>query len=396
MRAAVRAPPPHSCYSRRRATLLDARYVLDHMPQRRAPPRTAGLRAPPAAAAASVSASFRRTPPLRVAGRAACPAASVPYLFRTLLPIPTAFRSTTRVRLTSPAFLPSRRNFEGYIPQSCSGSSLQIYSQSSLLSLSPSSALVVSSQLNSSDVAQRSEEWFALRKDKLTTSTFSTALGFWAGNRRSELWSEKVFGSTEIKLEDAARSAMNWGTVNESVAIEQYTSITGRSVGSLGFAVHTEANFGWLGASPDGVLGCDPDGGILEVKCPFNKGKPELALPWRAMPYYYMPQVQGLMEIMGRDWVELYCWTPNGSSVFRVPRDRGYWELIHEVLRDFWWGNVMPARELVLLGKEAEARSFEPQPKHRLTNLVIFRSRKLASEAKLLCKDIGGHVEFFP
>jgi putative phage-type endonuclease len=273
---------------------------------------------------------------------------------------------------------------------------LQIYSQSSLLSLSPSSALVVSSQLNSSDVAQRSEEWFALRKDKLTTSTFSTALGFWAGNRRSELWSEKVFGSTEIKLEDAARSAMNWGTVNESVAIEQYTSITGRSVGSLGFAVHTEANFGWLGASPDGVLGCDPDGGILEVKCPYNKGKPELALPWRAMPYYYMPQVQGLMEIMGRDWVELYCWTPNGSSVFRVPRDRGYWELIHEVLRDFWWGNVMPARELVLLGKEAEARSFEPQPKHRLTNLVIFRSRKLASEAKLLCKDIGGHVEFFP
>uniref|UniRef100_I1QGQ7 YqaJ viral recombinase domain-containing protein n=2 Tax=Oryza glaberrima TaxID=4538 RepID=I1QGQ7_ORYGL len=366
------------------------------MPQRRAPPRTAGLRAPPAAAAASVSASSRRTPPLRVAGRAACPAASVPYLFRTLLPIPTAFRSTVRVRLTSPAFLPSRRNFEGYIPQSCSGSSLQIYSQSSLLSLSPSSALVVSSQLNSSDVAQRSEEWFALRKDKLTTSTFSTALGFWAGNRRSELWSEKVFGSTEIKLEDAARSAMNWGTVNESVAIEQYTSITGRSVGSLGFAVHTEANFGWLGASPDGVLGCDPDGGILEVKCPFNKGKPELALPWRAMPYYYMPQVQGLMEIMGRDWVELYCWTPNGSSVFRVPRDRGYWELIHEVLRDFWWGNVMPARELVLLGKEAEARSFEPQPKHRLTNLVIFRSRKLASEAKLLCKDIGGHVEFFP
>jgi hypothetical protein len=55
----------------------------------------------------------------------------------------------------------------------------------------------------------------------------------------------------------------------------------------------------------------------------------------------------------------------------------------------------MPARELVLLGKEDEARSFEPQPKHRLTNLVLFRNRKLASEAKLLCMDVGGHVEFF-
>ncbi|KAG8082425.1 hypothetical protein GUJ93_ZPchr0014g47171 [Zizania palustris] len=395
MRAAVSSPAPH-CYARRRrgVTLRDARYVLDHMPQRRAPPHAAGLRAP----ASSAAARRLPPPPPRVAERAAAcrPAAPVPYLFRILLPIPTAFRSRPRVRLTPSAFLPSRRNFEGYIPRSCSGSSLQIYSRSSVLSLSPSSALMVSSELTSSNVAQRSEEWFALRKDKLTTSTFSTALGFWAGNRRSELWNEKVFGSTKIKLADAAISAMNWGTVNESAAIEQYTSITGRLVGSLGFAVHTEANFGWLGASPDGVLGCDQDGGILEVKCPFNKGKPELALPWRVMPYYYMPQVQGLMEIMGRDWVDLYCWTPNGSSLFRVPRDRGYWELIHDVLREFWWGNVMPARELMLLGKAAEASSFEPQPKHRLTNLVIVKSRKLASEAKLLCKDVGGHVEFFP
>ena len=255
---------------------------------------------------------------------------------------------------------------------------------------------MVSAQLPSSDVAQRSEEWFALRKDKLTTSTFSTALDFWAGNRRSELWSEKVFGPSDIKLADSAKSAMAWGTNHESMAVEQYTTITGRSVGSLGFAVHTEVNSGWLGASPDGILGCDPDGGILEVKCPYNKGKPEIALPWRLVPYYYMPQVQGLMEIMGRDWVDLYCWTPNGSSLFRVPRDRAYWELIHEVLREFWWGNVMPSRELLLLGKEAEARSFEPQPKHRLTNLVLYRSRKMASEAKLLCRDVGGHVEFFP
>uniref|UniRef100_A0ACD5URU4 Uncharacterized protein n=1 Tax=Avena sativa TaxID=4498 RepID=A0ACD5URU4_AVESA len=353
------------------------------------------MAASPQAAAAGRHALSRGAAPPRPASSLALPRRAVSCLFRTLLPIPTAFCSTPRVRLIPSASLP-RRNFEGYIPRSCSGSPLQIYTQSSLLSPSSSSALMVSAQLPSSDVAQRSEEWFALRKDKLTTSTFSTALGFWAGNRRSELWSEKVFGPSDIKLADAAQSAMAWGTNHESMAVEQYTTITGRSVGSLGFAVHTEANSGWLGASPDGILGCDPDGGILEVKCPYNKGKPEIALPWRIVPYYYMPQVQGLMEIMGRDWVDLYCWTPNGSSLFRVPRDRAYWELIHEVLREFWWGNVMPARELVLLGKEAEARSFEPQPKHRLTNLVLYRSRKMASEAKLLCRDVGGHVEFFP
>ncbi|KAK3144433.1 hypothetical protein QOZ80_4AG0312970 [Eleusine coracana subsp. coracana] len=391
MRAAVSSPSPH-CLPRRRVTLPDARHVFDHVPQRPVPPLAAGIRAQPLAASTAARRPARRS---AVSAAPTCSAASAPRLFRALLQIPRASSSSSHVCLTPSAIFPSRRNFEGYIPRSCSGSSVQIYSWSSLLKLSPSSALMVSSQLSSSDVAQRSEEWFALRKDKLTTSTFSTALGFWSGNRRAELWNEKVFGPMEIKLADAARSAMDWGTNHESIAIEQYTSITGRMVGSLGFAVHTEANSVWLGASPDGILGCEPNGGILEVKCPFNKGKPELALPWRVMPYYYMPQVQGLMEIMDRDWVELYCWTPNGSSLIRVPRDRAYWELIHDVLREFWWGNVIPARELVLLGKEAEARSFEPQPKHRLTNLVLFRSRKLASEAKLLCMDVGGHVEFF-
>jgi len=113
------------------------------------------------------------------------------------------------------------------------------------------------------------------------------------------------------------------------------------------------------------------------------------------MPYYYMPQVQGQMEIMDREWVDLYCWTPNGSTLFRVVRDREYWELMHGILKEFWWGNIVPARESMLLGKEVEARAYEPKPKHELTGLVIGRSRKLAAEARMLCRDIGGHVEFF-
>ncbi|GJN02522.1 hypothetical protein PR202_ga19883 [Eleusine coracana subsp. coracana] len=334
MRAAVSSPSPH-CLPRRRVTLPDARHVFDHVPQRPVPPLAAGIRAQPLAASTAARRPARRS---AVSAAPTCSAASV---------------------ARSDCFACSSVAFEPLGTPANPESLFFIVS-----------SLMVSSQLSSSDVAQRSEEWFALRKDKLTTSTFSTALGFWSGNRRAELWNEKVFGPMEIKLADAARSAMDWGTNHESIAIEQYTSITGR-------------------------MGVSLMVGSLEVKCPFNKGKPELALPWRVMPYYYMPQVQGLMEIMDRDWVELYCWTPNGSSLIRVPRDRAYWELIHDVLREFWWGNVIPARELVLLGKEAEARSFEPQPKHRLTNLVLFRSRKLASEAKLLCMDVGGHVEFF-
>lgn len=300
-----------------------------------------------------------------------------------------------RAYFAASKFLPPRQNFEGYIARSCTISLSQSSQPSSAIVLANPPPLAVSAHLTSSDVPQRSDEWFALRKDKLTTSTFSTALGFWRGNRRSELWHQKVFTPEDIAFEAAARAAMDWGILHEAPAIEQYKSITGREVSFLGFAVHAEAKFGWLGASPDGILGFHPDGGILEVKCPYNKGRPDLALPWDAMPYYYMPQVQGQMEIMNREWVDLYCWTPNGSSLFRVFRDRAYWELIYSILCDFWWGNVVPAREEVLLGREEEARAYEPKPRHGLTNMVISRSRKLAAEARLVCRDIGGHVEFF-
>ncbi|XP_028794150.1 uncharacterized protein LOC114749780 [Neltuma alba] len=259
----------------------------------------------------------------------------------------------------------------------------------------PPSSMVLASQLSQSDVPQRSEEWFALRKDRLTTSTFSTALGFWSGNRRLELWNEKVFASEAQILESSKKGAMDWGVLNEAAAIDQYRQITGREVSSMGFAVHPKEGFDWLGASPDGLLGCVPGGGILEVKCPYNKGKPETALPWSAMPFYYMPQLQGQMEILDRDWVDLYCWTPNGSTIFRVCREREYWDLIHRVLREFWWENVIPAREAVLLGREEEAKSYKPQSKHKLTGLVISKSIKLASASKLLCREIAGHVEFY-
>lgn len=190
-------------------------------------------------------------------------------------------------------------------------------------------------------------------------------------------------------------AAMNWGVTNEPAAIDRYKSITGRDVGTMGFAVHAKAHYGWLGASPDGLLGCSPDGGILEVKCPYNKGKPELGLPWQAMPYYYIPQVQGLMEIMDRDWADLYCWTPNGSALFRIQRQQEYWEVMQKVLQDFWWGSVVPARHAVLTGREAEVKEYEPKPRHELTGTIIAQSRKLAAEAKLMFREITGHVEFY-
>ncbi|KAL8488033.1 hypothetical protein ACS0TY_023887 [Phlomoides rotata] len=287
--------------------------------------------------------------------------------------------------------LPPRREF-GLVFVRKFSTYASLLNSSSTPVIYPHSSFELNAHLAASDAPQRSDEWFALRKDRLTTSTFSTALGLWKGKRRYELWHEKVYGES---AEVSKQAAMEWGVLNEAAAIERYKNITGRDVDSLGFAVHSEEQFDWIGASPDGLLGSFPGGGILEVKCPFNKGKPEKMLPWSNVPFYYVPQVQGQMEVMDRDWVDLYCWTPNGSTIFRVCRDRGYWQLIHGVLREFWWENVVPAREALVLGMEEEAKSFEPSSTHKLTGLVIAKSLKLAGEAKLLCREIAGHVEFF-
>lgn len=297
-------------------------------------------------------------------------------------------------------YLPKRKNFQFNFLRpfpTCASSSSSSSLSSSLVYDPKWLTLTLTSQLNpSSAPAQRTEEWFALRKDRLTTSTFSTALGLWKGKRRYELWHEKVFASdTKSTVSLASTHAMEWGVLNESTAIQKYKTITGRDVGSLGFATHSEDKFDWIGASPDGLLGCFPNLGILEVKCPFNKGKPELALPWTKMPYYYMPQVQGQMEVMNRDWVDLYCWTLNGSTIFRVCRDREYWDLIHGILREFWWENVVPAREALAMGSEEEAKKYEPTSTHKQTGLVIRKSTELANGSKLLCREIAGHIEFF-
>ena len=141
--------------------------------------------------------------------------------------------------------------------------------------------------------------------------------------------------------------------------------MTSRRVEECAFLTHgTDECDGWLGASPDGLLPWAPGdagaagaagGGILEIKCPFNRGSPERAVPWRVAPWwvrratplggarlsdtrpapprrYYLPQTQGLMEVFDRDWCHLYCWTENGSAIYRYSRHAEYFGLMYEGL----------------------------------------------------------------
>lgn len=65
-------------------------------------------------------------------------------------------------------------------------------------------------------------------------------------------------------------------------------------------------------------------------------------------------QVQGLLDIFDRDWCNLYVWTMNGSTLFHIQRDREYWRLCFQVLAEFWWSHVIPAKHAMAIS-DAEA-----------------------------------------
>ncbi|RDX74281.1 hypothetical protein CR513_45996, partial [Mucuna pruriens] len=182
------------------------------------------------------------------------------------------------------------------------------------------------------------KNWQTLRRNKLTASTFAAAIGFWR-RQRVQLWLEKI-GAIEPF---SGNLATCWSNIKEEDALERYKLITGNTV----YDTHPEDN--WLAASPDGVIDRLvlelPSRGVLEIKCPYFDGDISKAFPWSRIPIHYIPQAQGLMEILGRDWMDFYVWTPNGSSLFRLHRDAEYWDVMKIALSDFWWKHVQPARE---------------------------------------------------
>eukprot|EP00271_Cylindrocystis_brebissonii_P006147 TRINITY_DN18755_c0_g1_i1.p1 TRINITY_DN18755_c0_g1~~TRINITY_DN18755_c0_g1_i1.p1 ORF type:complete len:718 (-),score=115.06 TRINITY_DN18755_c0_g1_i1:100-2253(-) len=290
---------------------------------------------------------------------------------------------------------------------------------------------------------QGSAAWHAMRKTRLTASAFANAAGFWSGGRVA-LWEEKV----GLRKPFQGNAATEWGVNNEVVAVRLYKDLTGNHVEHMNFKIYGDscAALSWLGASPDGLVSCRPPedwgsarlkdgrgdrhqhtskqvtegriwgwdeegpnavkvdgresvrvcvptegGGVLEVKCPHNKGEPETAVPYPSVPSYYMPQAQGLLEIFDKDWLDFYVWTKRRSVVFRVDRDKSYWEMMHGMLEQFWWEHVVPAKHEMLCNEGRRVEKFRPRSLHPLLRELRKKSEKLAERSVMVCQEENGH-----
>lgn len=160
---------------------------------------------------------------------------------------------------------------------------------------------------------------------------------------RKQLWRIKT--GREVRVENPK---MLRGTELEPLAIRDYlTAIDGEwargeacagdygyeqpsfTFKQVGFMLHPDQD--WLGGSPDGLLGTDV---LCEFKCPAPKEDGTIPF-YEEVPPYYMPQVQGLLEITDRYVCDFVCWTPGGIKVWQITKHPDYWNWMVPHLAEF-------------------------------------------------------------
>ena len=159
---------------------------------------------------------------------------------------------------------------------------------------------------------QRSPEWFAARKGRLTGSIAGAALGLAPYMSEDDAMRALVRSMHDMPSEFEGNIATEWGNANESLARVAYEMETGNDVKPAGFVPFDD----WSGASPDGYVGND---GLIEIKCPFGIRKDEEPA-FKSIddqPHYHA-QIQLQLHFTGRDWCHFWQWTPHGNKLETV------------------------------------------------------------------------------
>jgi len=170
---------------------------------------------------------------------------------------------------------------------------------------------------------QRTPEWHALRGTMLTASDLATAIGDNPYETPDDLVVKKC-GHNKWN----GNAATAHGTLLEPVARDLYDDRHNQKSHEIGLVQHPVHK--WLGGSPDGVT---ESGRLIEIKCPLSRK----ITP--AVPKYYLPQIQLLLEVLNLeacDFIQYRPGPPEEFVVTEVLRDREWFERILPKARRFW------------------------------------------------------------
>jgi putative phage-type endonuclease len=167
-------------------------------------------------------------------------------------------------------------------------------------------------------IEQRSEEWFQIRKGRITSSEIYKIMGKGDFSETAKTYLlEKVCELYGGVTEPATGAALTWGTELEPVAVEHYENLAKVKVDKASFIPIGDH----YGGSPDGIV--LPEG-IIEVKCPFKSanhfkhGMIDSAEKFKkAAPNYYWQCVSN-MVCANAKWCDFISYDPRVNEEYRM------------------------------------------------------------------------------
>ena len=171
---------------------------------------------------------------------------------------------------------------------------------------------------------QKSQEWFDVRKLKLTASN-AQAIG--ANGKGLETYVTEIMAEYYSKApkESYTNEDMVRGNELEGLARECYEIENSVKVEQVGFIEMND----FVGCSPDGLIGED---GLLEVKCPNDvKHYRMIRDGEKEMDSKYMWQCQMQLLVTERKWIDLVFFNPNFDKkliTFKMEKEEKYQEAL--------------------------------------------------------------------
>jgi putative phage-type endonuclease len=233
---------------------------------------------------------------------------------------------------------------------------------------------------------QRSEEWFAARKGRITASSVGAILSYSPFEKPDDVMRRMVREYHRAPSEFNGNVATEWGTANEPHALSEYEMLTNRKVETCGFFTYED----WAGASPDGLLG---DDGMIEIKCPYSMRKGDGLFKSAKEQMHYYAQMQFQMFIMKRRWCQFFQWCPTGTWSEIVNYDEEFVDDMIPKLRAFYEGYLLeiqnPERHLGELRLEVSAPQIIAEYDDTVEAIKLYEERKKELLAKLV--EISGN-----
>jgi len=186
---------------------------------------------------------------------------------------------------------------------------------------------------------QRSAEWFAARKGKITGSRIGSIIGVNQYKSRDDVMREMVREWFDAPSEFTGNAATDHGTAMEPTAFqffrENLLHKDAEDVEEVGYFAHPRLDY--VGASPDGILRVKPGTnwrGGLEIKCPYYAKRTYSVFdPKKAS---YLAQCRLVMEVCDLDFMDFLCFFSEDNYLHEViERDHDWFRSVEPQLESF-------------------------------------------------------------